>query len=645
MSSADVTAPWRLVRPRTWGAEGRWAVRVVLLVAGFALVLALLTGARRLGALPDLLRGSVAALVLFGVSGDALAVRLCPPALQPVRPVLALALGMAAGPLALTVLGILHIPLAVTLPLVLVAGLAASWWVRRRGGREAVAPLDVHVLVATAAVGVLLGCVVLIPMWGSGVVSVPGINPDAHQVVGSAALLQQAPPDATRVQLGLDHIPTVWGSKWPIFYALAAASNLSGLDPLGAFPTMAALLAVLAALGFGALAGEAFGLGRRGGLVVAAVSGLSWVTIHLAVHPYWNQLWGYAALPWALLLGWLALNGRGEARAAVGCGLLLLLIALAYPLLFPYPVVILVLMAVALRRRPRLPAWGRRGGPIGFVLLGLILLVPLLAAVQKLSQAGSQLIHPGGAVWGGDVTSFIPFGDFVGTGGGILPALVILALAVWALVRVVPRRLALALGAALALFALLDVRLRTVPSGTYMDFKHLAFTGSLVVALGATGAVSLLRHRRREAAVLGAVLLAAWGVGAMIRDRREFKEHWVQVPPELSEIRDWSRALPPGTSVRIDIPQSGVQLWAAYFLAEHPVDSIDPVLFTTYAHPPWGAIADYSLALRVIPLRALRRLGVTGPPIRENRQFVLRRIVVPPGNTLPPTASLRQVQP
>jgi len=645
VSSADVTAPWRLVRPRTWGAEDRRAAGVVGVVAVFALVLAAAVGARRLWALPDLLRGGVAALLLFGVSGDALAVRLCPPALRPVRPVLALVLGFAAGPIALTVLGILHIPLVVTLPLVLAAGLAASWWVRRAGGRETAAPLDVRVLLASAAVAVLVACVVLIPMWGSGIASVPGVNPDAHQVVGSAALLQQAPPDATRVDLGLDHIPYVWGSKLPILYALAAASNLSGLDPTAAFPTMAALLAALAALGFGALASEAFGLRRLGGLVVAAISGLTWVTIHLAVHPYWNQLWGYAALPWALLLGWLALSGTGGSRAAKGCALLLLLIVLAYPLLFPYPLVILGLLAVALRRRPRVPGWARRAGPIGVVLLGLVLLVPLFAAGQKLAQAGSQLVHPRGPLWGGDVTSFMPFGDFVGTGGDILAALAVLALAVWALVRVVPRPLALALGGALALFALLDVRLRLAPTGTYMDFKHLAFTGSLVVALAATGAVALLRDRRREVAAAGAVLLAAWGVAALVRDRREFKEVGVQVPPELSEISDWSRGLPRGTSVRIDIPQSGVQLWAAYFLAEHPVDSIDPVLFTTYAHPPWGAIADYSLALRVIPLRALRRLGVTGPPIRENRQFVLRRIVVPPGNTLPPTASLRQVQP
>lgn len=618
---------------------------MVGLVGLFALALAFVCGARRLGALPDLLRGGVATLVLFGVTGDALALRLCPPALRPVRPVLALVLGAAAGPIALTVLGILHVPLGVTLPLVLAVGLAASWWVRRRGERETAVALDARALLASAAVAVLVACVVLIPMWGSGVASVPGINPDAHQVVGSAALLQQAPPDATRVNLGLDHIPYVWGSKWPILYALAAASNLSGLDPLAAFPTMAALLAALAALGFGALASEAFGLGRPRGLVVAAISGLSWVTIHLAVHPYWNQLWGYTALPWTLLLGWMALNGTGGRRAAQGCALLLALIAFAYPLLLPYPLVILGLLAVVLRRRPRVPGWARRGGPVGVALLGLVLLVPLFAAAQKLAQAGSQLVHPHGALWGGDVTSFTPLGDFVGTGGGILAALAVLALAVWALVRVVPRPLSLALTGALALFALLDVRLRLTPTGTYMDFKHLAFTGSLVVVLAASGAVVLLRDRRREVMAAGAVLLAAWGAAALIRDRREFKEHWVQVPPELSQIRDWSRELPRGTSVRLDIPHSGVQLWAAYFLAEHPVDAIDPVLFTTYAHPPWGAIADYSLAQRSTPLSFLRRIGVTGPAIRANSEFVLRRIVIPRGTRIPPTASLRQVQP
>ncbi len=53
-------------------------------------------------------------------------------------------------------------------------------------------------------------------------------------------------------------------------------------------------------------------------------------------HPYWNQLWGLALFPYALLFGWHALAAR-SGRAATLFVLFLVALELAYPLALPYP--------------------------------------------------------------------------------------------------------------------------------------------------------------------------------------------------------------------------------------------------------------------------------------------------------------------
>jgi hypothetical protein len=112
----------------------------------------------------------------------------------------------------------------------------------------------------------------------------------------------------------------------------------------------------------------------------------------------------------------------------------------------------------------------------------------------------------------------------------------------------------------------------------------------------------------------------------------------------MLQLRDWSRALPPGASVRLDIPPTGFQLWAAYFMAAHPLDSPTPVLNTTFPHVAAGARADYALTVAP-PLAA--QLAASGQPVPRvpgrlgpvrfaNGQFVLRPVLSAPG---PATAS------
>src|SRR5205807_9252467 len=110
------------------------------------------------------------------------------------------------------------------------------------------------------------------------------------------------------VELPVDTVPRFWRFRYPIFYPLAAGSELVHMDPIRLFPSMAALLIVIAALGFGAFAVRCLRAPPRAGPAVAAAVGLSVITLHLAWHPYWNQLWGLAMMPYALLFGWAALE-------------------------------------------------------------------------------------------------------------------------------------------------------------------------------------------------------------------------------------------------------------------------------------------------------------------------------------------------
>ena len=119
----------------------------------------------------------------------------------------------------------------------------------------------------------------------------------------------------------------------------------------------------------------------------------------------------------------------------------------------------------------------------------------------------------------------------------------------------------------------------------------------------------------------------------------------------MFQIRQWSARLPPGATVRVDIPVSGTQLWAVYMLGDRPVDTPTPVVHTTYAHANLGFRADYSLSVRsllidhrYVPVPA--RLYAVDPPVFENSMFVLRRIVWPKRyKNIPDTASVRLVQP
>ncbi len=641
-------APARVRLPAVPGG-----VVVVACAALAALWLARSTGARHAGELATVVRGLAGALVLFAVAGEGLVRRCAPPALAPLRPLLVVPVGAMVAGLALTALGFARVPLAASVALVLVAGVGASAWARRRPA----AALDVPSLAVWAAVVGLVLAVALIPVWRLDVVTVFGENPDSHQVTGSAVLFQHAPPDAIRPALPIDQVPSAWRFRYPIIYALAGTSELTGLDPIQAFPLVSALVLAIAAIGLGLLAACALRLAPAGGAAVAFVTALSTVPLHLAWHPYYNQLWGVALIGFAVLFGWRALADR-SAGAAVLAGVALVAVALAYPLMAPYPLVALAALAVALRGWPRLrpPGRGRLAGRRAWVaaaLVALALAVPLVGAAAKLRHAARMLFDPHAVLWGGDIGRFVDPGAFAGTGGGWWAAAAVLAAALVALAVFAPRPEAIALGGTLVVFAAFDLRLRLVDSGPYMDFKHLSVVGALAVALAAGGAVAAVA-RGGGLAVAGVALLSVWTVAALGQARDEVGRTAQQVTPQMLELRGWAASLPPGASVRIDVPPSGIQLWVQYLMAARPVSAPGPVLFTTYAHAPKGIVARYSIAPRKVASRdpthaaTYPRPGwAVDPPVRENAQFVLRRIEVPPGpwRTVPDVSSQRMVQP
>jgi hypothetical protein len=466
-------------------------------------------------------------------------------------------------------------------------------------------------------------------------------------------LFQHVPPTHTDISLPLDVVPQEWRFRYPIFYPLAAVSNLVHVDPIKAFPVLAALLVVIAALGYGLVAVRCLGAPGWAGPVITALIGFTWILQYLAWHPYWNQLWGTALMPYTILFGWQALSRR-DGWSAVACLLLLLMLWFAYPLALPYPLVILLGVLVAYwqtPRRPHIASW--RGGAAAVALLA-VLTPAVVGSVIKLKEAIVQLLTPSSALWGGDIKHFVSYGRFAGTGGGDVAAGLVLVAAGYGLWRLPGgRRIRACFAAVLAALLLLDLRFRLTASGTYMDFKHLSFMGLLVLSLAASGllAASARPGRWRWPA---AALMVVWAGAALVLDRHDGLSQNEQVTPQLLQIRQWARALPAGASVRIDIPPSygGLQLWAVYMLGDHPVDSYEPLLNTTYAHAIGGFRADYSLSLSVYPQsnpaagQPFPQPKFTTRAIFANRAFVIRPIDWPTSaDSVPQTASTRLVEP
>ena len=585
------------------------------------------------GAVPAVLRTAAAALVLFGVAGYAPAKLLLPAAWREHLAVWVLPVGAACSALALAALGLLHVPMPVALGLVLAAGAIGAVLVRRGDApapaeHRAARPLEV---VLPLAIAVLIGAIALLPVFRSGFASVHGQNGDAILAVGVAELLTQAPPTAVREGLPVDSMPIVWRSKVPIYSALAAVSSLAGQDPIVAFSTVAATIFALFSLGIFLLVRHGFGLGALPAAAAALLVPLDRIAVYVAIHPYYNQTWGMFALPFVLLAGWRALVAPSRGAFAL-LGIFLALALFAYPLLLPFPAVFLAAAAwraprdwvAELRRIP-----GPRARPLPW-LAAAVVSVPVVAVlvrgVAEKALSAAAVLAPwtdlGG--WAGPDLPYLPVSWFFGmqTPAVLAVPLVagVVAAAVVGLRRMEEAELRTGLAAMLVMGALVGAYFYARGQGQLFYFKALAFTGPLVVALAVSGLAAAALRSGRTRVLAGAALAALVlivGNGA----RQEIDETYDHASRAVLELRDWDADLPPGASVRIDVPPSGYHMWGWYMFASRPVSALVP-MSGFFPHPPQGLKADYVLSWADLP----RPPGAVGAPIRRNAQFTLHRL-------------------
>jgi hypothetical protein len=588
-------------------------------------------------ALPDVLRIVAVAVVLFGVTGLGLTRLALPDALRSHEWLWVLPVGAVATAFAMTPLGFAHVPFAIDLGLVIAGGAALSAYaVMRRGWPQR--PAQRRTLAWPVYLAVLLFLVALIPLFRSGFLTVIGNGSDAHLAAGTAEFLKHAPPLGEDPSLPVDQVPLVWRSKQAIYYALASVSALSGLETWQVLSVVGVLLLTLAAAGWFVFAREVLGAGVGAAAIAMVIAGLDRMVIHTGVHPYFNQTWGYLTLPFALTLAWLVVRRPSPGGAGL-MALFLILCAFAYPLAMPLPALVLVVMWWVDRRDRRragaavfglregwrrlqaAPLWTRA---VGYLVL-LSLVVPFFGVWEKLTGATQLLINPhySLAAWGGDLFDWFPeqqFFSIVSDRGWWAALAIIAALAgreLWRLER--PARYGLL--SVIAAGALVAGAMRARQYGWYFHFKMLAFVGPLVVVLAAV-ALTRIRHdhpRRwvRYVALFGLVTWVGW---AMTGAKFELASTYDELPRTTQALASWNAKLPPGASIRLDVPPP-VQLWTAYMLHGHPLCSQRPLTGTSYPHVPLSRAADFVL------VRYLRRpFDAVGAPVLENGEYTLYRL-------------------
>jgi hypothetical protein len=565
--------------------------------------------------LPELLSVAVAAVLLFAVGGLGITRLLLPAEQRQHELIWALPVGACAVALALTVLGFAQVPFKVSLGIVIALGvLVAAFAFRRRGGWG---PLPtVRCFVWPAYVGVLLAAVALIPLFRAGFVTVEGQGQDAHLAVGTAQFLQKHPPQAIAISEPVDRVPLVWRSKQPIYYVLAAVATLSGREVYETISALAATMLALACLGFFLLARELLRAPPWAALAGMGLVGLNPMVLHTVMHPYFNQTWGFFAMPFAMAL---APYAAAQRRTRASVALLLLFLAIcgfAYPLALPLPLLVLAVVLWPERRAlsPRRLYRGRRS-LLWIVPLTAILIVPIVGVIEKAHSAFNVVFNPGRSLqsWGGDVFDYFPEAQFLGAHqwAQLVVVAPLLAWGAYVGLRAAPRRIRLALIGlfAFAVFFAIEFRLRKY--GWYFHFKTLAFAAPVLLVTAAAG---FSRVRRGWIAVV-LLLMFANNAGS-----NEIGVTFDELPQTTLQLRSLNAAVPAGTSIRIDIAPTE-QNWIAFMLHGHPLCSQHPLLHTSYPHVRTSRKADYILSPNDKP----RPADATGAPVRRLDAYSLYR--------------------
>jgi hypothetical protein len=580
-----------------------------------------------LGALPNVLRTIAATIVVFAIGGFGLVRLLLPGQLRRYELLWVVPTGACAVGLAMTILGFAAVPYPASLALVLLGGLGlGAAAIRRRGWPAgAMRRLSWPTYLAFAVLSVALVPMVMVHHYAA-----PGnYGADSHVATGVAQFLQHDYPTSVDISQPINQMQPTWQSKYPIYYAFAAVSTVSGLATWQVFTILAAMLLAMTAVGMFLVAREVFNAPTGVGLVAMCLGALDRGVLATVLHPYFNQTWGLLALPFTLVLGWWAvqpgLSPPARRATVVLLALFALVLVLAYPLAAPIPAVPLIVFALVERRR-RSSAGERvlrfrdlyrgRRSLLWMVPVVGLLAVPLAGALDKAILA-VQVLAPGHTLsgsWSGDLGGFVPWNFFFSLPNSVLGTVLfagILGLVAWGLARQ-SRALAWGLGGLLALSLLVALYLRHRSGGYYFEFKLLAFVGPLTLLIAALGAARLRR--------VGLVILAVLSVCVAGSAVAEVKLDTPQLSRGTIQLAQWARSLPRGASIRLDM-DPGYELWAAYFLVSHPVCSQVPVLRTDYPHVAISRKADYIL----VGVSTPRPADAIGPPIKRNSDYSLYR--------------------
>jgi hypothetical protein len=576
-------------------------------------------------------RVAVAAAGLFAVAGFGVVRLALPAALRRHELVWVLPVGACVAALELTLLGFAFVPFEVSLGLVVAAGLLTAALALRRRDHPVLPVASLGRTIWPLYVAGLLAAFILLPLWHGGYPTVIGDGSDAHLAAGTAQFLQGHHPLGQAASEPVNRVPLVWRSKTPIYYVLAAVSSLSGVPTWEALSPMMAVILGLSLLGFFLAARELLRSNLLGGLAAMGLVGLDRMVVHTTVHPYYNQLWGFMTMAPALVLAWRLIDDRGRAPTRGTVGLLLLFVAIgafAYPLAAPLPLISLAVLYWRARRDrhggrepmpPVLASLRRRTeGRSRAVrwLLPVLLLVPLLGVVEKLSTGFAVAVDPTRSLypWAGDVDRYFPTHQFLSVESarllwiaGPLMALGV-ALALWR----APRPVAWSTLALLLVGAVGSYWFHQRASGQYFDFKLLAYLGPLAVTAAAVGA--------SRVPVVGWVALAAFGLTAFHGADSELADTGNQLSPEVRAVTAVTRLVGPDQSIRLDM-NPPLQIWVAYFLHDEPLCSQRPLFGTSYPHVAVSRKASYILADHL----TFRPTDAAGPPIATVGQFELYR--------------------
>jgi hypothetical protein len=340
------------------------------------------------------------------------------------------------------------------------------------------------------------------------------------------------------------------------------------------------------------------------------------MVLHTVMHPYFNQTWGFFAMPFAMVL---AVYATAERRTSASLALLALFLAIcafAYPLALPLPALVLAVVLWPERRSlsPRRFYRGRRS-LLWLIPLGVILIVPIVGVIEKVHSASSVVFEPGRSLksWGGDVFDYFPEAQFLGVHewAQLVVAAPLLAWGAFVALRAAPRRIRLALIALFAFAVVFAIEFRLRKYGYYFHFKTLAFAAPVLLVTAAAG---FGRIRRGWIAVLFLVLLAN-NAGSS-----EVGTTFDELPRTTLQLRDINAGLPAGRSIRIDVAPTE-QNWIAFMLHAHPLCSQHPLLNTSYPHVRISRKADYI----VTPIGSRVPADAITPPVRRLDAFTLYR--------------------